>query len=68
MAYYRLYFMSPRDGRIESMVELDRASDQDAIAEGEQHRGDRAIELWNLGRKVCRWESAEARPQSARVG
>jgi hypothetical protein len=59
--YYRLYFMSPRDGHIESMIELERANDREAIVEGQRHCGDRAIELWNLGRKVCRWEPEHSR-------
>jgi hypothetical protein len=51
MLSYRLYFLD-RGGRITSAVELECASDDDALRAVEEHLDGRPVELWQQGRKV----------------
>lgn len=51
VADYRLYFLGI-DDRISKAVELDCPDDQAAVAAVAEHADGRAMELWQLGRKV----------------
>ena len=54
MLSYRLYFLD-REDRITSAVELECASDDDALRAVGTHVDGRPMELWQQGRKVCKF-------------
>jgi len=56
MLYYRLYFMDRFNGHIDHYREFEAESDDAAVAIALGWREDRPMELWNLGRKLRRWE------------
>ena len=62
MTYYRLYFMSARNGHIEHFKEFEVAGDEDAIRVASEYAGAQPIELWCGRRKVARTEAGAARP------
>jgi hypothetical protein len=51
MLSYRLYFLG-REGRITRAVELECASDDEALRAVEEHADGRPMELWQQARKV----------------
>ena len=56
MRYYRLYFMHRFSGHIDFFREFEAEDDDCAIAIAEGWIEDRPMELWNLERKLKRWE------------
>jgi hypothetical protein len=52
VAYYRLYRLSPRDGRFIGFEEIDAADDVEAVRRASDHCGAQALELWCGKRKV----------------
>jgi hypothetical protein len=56
MAYYRLYFMRRFDGHIDQFREFEAADDEAAIGLAEGWRTPQPMELWNLHRKLRRWD------------
>ena len=60
MAYYRLYFLSPRTHGIMRFEEFDAASDELAVSKSRAHEGYCALELWSGGRRVAWIEAAPA--------
>ena len=56
MLYYRLYFMDRFSGHIDLCREFEADDDQAALAIAEGWRNGRAMELWNLQRKLKRWD------------
>ena len=52
MLYYRLYFISCRDGHIRRFEEFEVEDDAAAMALARRHEGEDALELWNEHRKV----------------
>ncbi|MDQ4087901.1 MAG: hypothetical protein M3177_07835 [Pseudomonadota bacterium] len=54
MAYYRLYFMNPRTGRIQRFEEFDAPSDAQAIDRCQRHRAAAPFELWSGAKKIYR--------------
>jgi hypothetical protein len=56
MLYYRLYFMDRFSGHIDLCREFEADDDQTALAIAEGWRNGRAMELWNLQRKLKRWD------------
>ena len=68
MSYYRLYFMNPRSGHITAFESIEAADDAAAIAAAERHRGRQPLELWCQGRKVERFEAAQAASPRQTVG
>ena len=54
--YYRLYFMDRYSGHIDHFREFEAESDDAAMNVSETWRDGRPMELWNLGRKLRRWE------------
>jgi hypothetical protein len=58
MRYYRLYFMDRFSGHIEHFREFEAEDDDSAFAIAERWRVDQPMELWNLERKLKRWEGA----------
>ena len=57
MAYYRLYFMDPRNGHISAFESIEAEDDSQAIAAAESRTGWQPLELWCQGRKVERFEA-----------
>lgn len=68
MAYYRLYFLDPRSGHITAFESIEADDDEAAAAAAERHRGWQPLELWCQGRKVERFEAAQAAPPRQTVG
>lgn len=68
MAYYRLYFLDPRSGHITAFESIEADDDEAATAAAERHRGWQPLELWCQGRKVERFEAAQAAPPRQTVG
>lgn len=64
MSHYRLYFMNPRSGHIESFVALEAPDDQRAMALARAHVGDHPLELWCAGRKAGRLDALDIVPPS----
>ena len=60
MAYYRLYFFSPRTHGIMRFEEFDAASDELAVSKSRAHEGHYALEIWSGGRRVAQIEAARA--------
>jgi hypothetical protein len=60
MAYYRLYFLDDRTGRIERHEQFEANDDDAALDAIGPHIGDQPLELWTGGRKVGQFESALA--------
>lgn len=58
MRNYRLYFMARFGGHIDHFREFEAADDEAAVAVAERWREDRPMELWNLERKLMRWDAA----------
>ena len=56
MPYYRLYFMDRYSGHIDHFREFEAETDDAAMDVSETWRDGRPMELWNLGRKLRRWE------------
>jgi len=56
MAYYRLYFMDRYSGHIDHFREFEAETDEAALSVAESWRDGRPMELWNLNRKLLRWE------------
>jgi hypothetical protein len=50
---YRLYFVDDR-GHIERALELETATDEDAIAAVQQYRNGKDLELWQRARVVAK--------------
>ena len=65
MAYYRLYFMDPRNGHISAFESIDADSDEAAVAAAEKHVGPQVLELWCHGRKVQRFEAVATTPRTS---
>jgi hypothetical protein len=57
MLYYRLYFMHRFDGHIDHCREFEAADDGAALAIAEGWREGGPMELWNLRRKLKRWDA-----------
>lgn len=55
MAYYRLYLMDGSSGHVTSFVEIEAATEADAISRAESNRAHVAMELWCGRKKVKRW-------------
>ena len=55
MAYYRLYLMDGSSGHVTSFIEIEAATETDALTQAETHRAHVAMELWCGRRKVKRW-------------
>jgi hypothetical protein len=53
MPGYRLYFFDDR-GHIQRAIELDLKADDEALAQAEQYRDGRDLELWSGTRVVAR--------------
>ena len=60
MAYYRLYFFDGLSGHIDHFREFEAEDDRAAIARAEQWTNGCQMELWNLERRLKRWDSARA--------
>jgi len=58
MADYRLYFMT-RDGHIHSAAAFTSNSDEEALLYAEDHRDERALELWCGARVVAKLEERQ---------
>lgn len=58
MLYYRLYFFDRYSGHIDHFREFEADGDAAAIALAERWRDGRQMELWNLGRRLRRWDQA----------
>ena len=58
MRYYRLYFLDRFSGHIEHFREFEAEDDAAALVIAQSWREDRPMELWNLERKLMRWETA----------
>jgi hypothetical protein len=58
MLYYRLYFFDRYSGHIDHFREFEADGDVAAIAIAERWRDGRQMELWNLGRRLRRWDQA----------
>ena len=58
MRYYRLYFMDRSGGHIDHFREFEAEDDAAALVIAQSWREDRPMELWNLERKLMRWETA----------
>jgi hypothetical protein len=52
LLYFRLYFLSPRDGRILRFTEFEALDDNAALALAEAQRDGGPMELWCRDRKV----------------
>lgn len=55
--FYRLYFMDRPDGHIGHVSEFLAPTDEEAILRSEAARSTFPMELWQMGRKIKRWES-----------
>lgn len=62
MPYYRLYFMDRHSGHIDHFREYEAETDDAALSVAETRRDGRPMELWNLSRKLRRWEIEPFRP------
>ena len=60
--YYRLYFMDRYSGHIDHFREFEAETDDAAMNVSETWRDGRPMELWNLGRKLRRWEIEPTSP------
>ncbi len=58
MLYYRLYFFDRFSGHIDHFREFEAESDAAAIALAERWSTGLPMELWNLNRRLTRWEAA----------
>ena len=65
MAYYRLYFIDPRNGHIAACEEIAADGDAEACAAAERHRGWQPLELWCGGNKVRSFEAEAAASREA---
>jgi hypothetical protein len=52
LLYFRLYFLSPQDGRFLRFTEFEAPDDAAAVALAEAHRDGGPMELWCRQRKV----------------
>jgi len=59
MRYYRLYFMDRISGHIDHFREFEAEDDEAAFAIAEGWHDDAPMELWNLERKLRRWNGPE---------
>ena len=59
MAYYRLYFMSERNGHFQSFAEYEAPDDESAIALAAEADGEFARELWCGRRMVAEIERVD---------
>jgi hypothetical protein len=55
--YYRLYFFDGFSGHIDHFREFEAEGDAAAIALADRWSDGRAMELWNLNRRLKHWES-----------
>lgn len=55
MAYYRLLFLDRENGVVDA-CDLHSRNDMEAIRIAEGKRGLSAMELWDEGRKIKRWD------------
>jgi len=55
MAYYRLYLMDGSSCHVTSFIEIEAATEADAISRAENHPVNVAMELWCGRKKVKRW-------------
>ena len=55
MAYYRLLFLD-RDNGVVHAFDFHSRNDSEAIHIAEHKRGLSAMELWDRGRKIKRWD------------
>lgn len=60
MAFYRLYYLDSRTGRIDRHEQFEALDDDAALDAIEPHIGDQPLELWTGGRKVGQFEDALA--------
>ena len=60
MAFYRLYFISRRDGHFVRSEAFEAQDDQDAVAIAEDRRGANPLELWCGQRKLTRLDALRA--------
>jgi hypothetical protein len=56
MRYYRFYFMQRVGDHIDHFREFEAEDDDRALTIAEGWREDRPMELWNLERKLKRWD------------
>ncbi len=56
MLYYRLYFFERYSGHIDHFREFEADGDDQAIIVAERWIDGSAMELWNLNRRLKRWE------------
>jgi hypothetical protein len=59
---YRLYLLDPFSGHIDGVEEFHSADDVEAVCLVNQREALVPMELWCLGRKVCRFD---ANPETA---
>ena len=60
--YYRLYFMDRYSGHIDHFREFEAETDDAAMDVSETWSDGRPMELWNLGRKLRRWDVEPSLP------
>ena len=56
MLYYRLYFFDRFSGHIDHFREFEAESDSAAMSAAERWSNGAPMELWNLNRRLKRWE------------
>jgi hypothetical protein len=56
MSYYRLYFFDRFSGHIDQFREFEADSDELALAQATRWSDGRAMELWNLERRLKQWQ------------
>ena len=57
MLYYRLYFFDRYSGHIDHFREFEAEDDGSAIALAEGWNDGHRMELWNLERRLRRWDA-----------
>ena len=67
VAFYRLYFMNPRNGHIERFESIAAEGDAAAMMAADAHQGRQPMELWCGGRKVARFEAVLPSPPPKRA-
>jgi len=58
MHYYRLYFIDRLSGHIDHFREFEAEDDEAALDTAHRWQNGQAMELWNLERKLMRWDVA----------
>ena len=65
MAYYRLYFMDPFDGRIDRFIQFEVDNDEAAINFAQEWQGPLTMDLCNGVRSVKHWLPVPSAPERA---